>query len=176
MMLFDSINAVKNIFHSILDVVISFPFVKAIFQNKMKKKFETFQAKQTFIRSVRQQNKIYICSKERAHHPTAINKYKAMAMNDLNANKYTKHLSAIVKSHEITRITWVKHSQIRTTKWKTVKHELGLFFTLFCRSDSIAVILHTNTFLHEHWPRFANDFHSAFASNKYIFKFGCNGF
>lgn len=34
MMLFDSINAVKNIFHSILEVVISFPFVKAIFQQK----------------------------------------------------------------------------------------------------------------------------------------------
>lgn len=38
MMLFDSINAVKNIFHPILDVVIPFPFVKAIFQNKMKGK------------------------------------------------------------------------------------------------------------------------------------------
>lgn len=38
MMLFDSINAVKNIFHPILDVVISFPFVKTIFQNEMKEK------------------------------------------------------------------------------------------------------------------------------------------
>lgn len=51
MKLFDSINAVKNIFHSILNVVvISFPFVKAIFQKKARILFfKRFQPKRTFM-------------------------------------------------------------------------------------------------------------------------------
>lgn len=61
-MLFDSINAVKNIFHSILNVVvvvvviISFPFVKAIFQPRTKNSGD-FNRNEHLYRN-RQQNNI----------------------------------------------------------------------------------------------------------------------
>lgn len=175
MMLFDSINTVKNIFHSMLDIVISFPFVKAIFQKKKNQKMST----ETNIHTENETTKWnYIYLKEREKRTrTTINKYKykAIAINDLNVNKYTKHLSAIVKSHKITWITWVKHSQYLFDKMKDCQTwTRRLFFFHFILSypfDDNIIARRDFT-----WSLGLLRLFSTFPSNKYIFKFGCNGF
>lgn len=123
-----------------IDVVISFTFVKTIFHPK---KSEDFNRNEHLYGKRDNKIKLHLFAGERWRDSayTTINKYKykykAIAMNDLNANKYTEHLSAIVKSHKITWITCVKHTVFVRQNERLSNMDSSLFFTSFYHFHSI---------------------------------------